>query len=542
MKIKLYQYFVVIFILWTLAIGFALYRGIQERMAQVEENEKIVADITYKKDIMYRRWVAKQGGVYVRISSHTQPNKYLYHLKKRDVVTNFGDSLTLVNPAYMTRQVFEISNSEYNIPGRIVSLMPINPLNAADEWEKQALLKFEKGDTLITKTDTINGQEYVRHIQPFITEKSCLSCHEQQGYKIGDIRGAISVAVPTTEFKKVMNKYLKDIILNYVCIWLVGFIGIFYSMVKLKKQIDKRSLAEAKIVEQNAELQILNNNLTTINKEYCQLNNEYQKANGELKYNIGEIKMLNENLSEKNKKLDELNATKNKLFSIVAHDLRNPFNALIGFSDLLLENFNQYSDKKRIKMIKHIEITSKESYRLLENILNWARSQSGAIQFAPELFELAPLVDDIMMLQRELATKKGLTIENKIDYSINVFADIDLISTVFHNLISNALKFTKRNGSIEIRAERKEHMVEVFIKDTGIGISGERVKNLFKIDKVSSSSGTEKEQGTGLGLILCKEFVERNNGTISVESEKEKGTTFRFTLPADEKSEFLTKK
>ena len=248
-NIKFNRYIIGIVGLWTIIVGFALFIVINEKYEQVKKNQMVIAQIAYKKDLMYRRWIAIQGGVYVNISEHTPPNPYLQFIDNRDVVTTNGDSLTLVNPAYMTRQVLELSEREYGLPGHLTSLKPINPQNKPDELETKALLTFEKGDTIFTKADIINGEEYFRLIQPFVTEKKCLKCHQHQGYKEGEIRGALSISVPTSELRTIMFENISLTILSYLTVWFIGVIGFLFISYKLKKQFVARKKAELELIK-----------------------------------------------------------------------------------------------------------------------------------------------------------------------------------------------------------------------------------------------------------------------------------------------------
>ncbi len=240
---------------------------------------------------------------------------------------------------------------------------------------------------------------------------------------------------------------------------------------------------------------------------------------------------LEKKVEERTQQLKELNATKDKFFSIIAHDLKNPFNTLIGFTDLLIDHFEEYSTEKLKEFIDILHQTSKQSYNLLENLLEWSRSQTGRLEMSPTLFNIHDLTGENISLLKNHAAKKGIQLNNEIKSSVQVFCDENMTRTVIRNLISNAIKYTKENGTITCESKLKDNMVEVSVSDTGIGISPANLEKLFRIDVNYSTSGTAQETGTGLGLILCKEFINKNLGEIWVESEVGKGSTFRFTLP-----------
>jgi signal transduction histidine kinase/CheY-like chemotaxis protein len=253
---KFEYYLILLIILWTVTISFAIYNSVTDRKKQLTENENVIAQIAYKKDIMYRRWASKQGGVYVPISNHTPPNPYLVH-EKRDVITTHGDSLTLVNPAYMTRMVYEYSREDYNLPGHLISLNPVNPVNTPSPSEKIALLALEQGDSVFVYDTVINNKKYLQYIRPFVTEESCLSCHAVHGYKVGDIRGAISIAIPTDSLEKALHENIKATVRSYFGVWLLGLFALLYSLSRLKKEFQSRIKAENELVQSRAELKAI---------------------------------------------------------------------------------------------------------------------------------------------------------------------------------------------------------------------------------------------------------------------------------------------
>jgi len=229
--------------------------------------------------------------------------------------------------------------------------------------------------------------------------------------------------------------------------------------------------------------------------------------------------------------LTKLNANKDKFFSIIAHDLKSPFNTLLGYSNLLLQNFDKYSDDKKIKFIKTIYESSNKTFALLENLLEWSRFQRDAIVFNPQIVILHNLVKEAIVPLESVAEKKNINILVDIPESQTTLADRNMLLTIVRNLISNAIKFTKETGSVTIVSQLDENEILLCVCDTGIGISDETKKILFKVDSKQSSAGTNGETGTGLGLVLCKEFVEKHGGKIWVESEIGIGSKFKFTLP-----------
>jgi len=238
--------------------------------------------------------------------------------------------------------------------------------------------------------------------------------------------------------------------------------------------------------------------------------------------------------------LKQLNATKDKFFSIIAHDLINPFQAILGLSSLLIENYNEYGQQEIEEMLNDIESSSKRAYALLENLLIWGRSQTNLIKFQPENIDLKEIVADNLALIKSQSNKKHLHVRSEINTPCFAFADKNMIDTVIRNLITNATKFTPQYGEIVISARKQDKKIEVSVKDTGVGMSARQRDNIFRIDSKMNTPGTENETGSGLGLILCKDFVEKNGGKILVESEEGKGSTFRFTLPLRDQNHYGT--
>ena len=250
--------------------------------------------------------------------------------------------------------------------------------------------------------------------------------------------------------------------------------------------------------------------------------------------NINERKKLEDEIKRQNNQLIELIATKDKFFSIIAHDLKSPFNSILGFLELLIKNIEKYDIQKIKRFVETIYNSSVNTYKLLENLLEWSRSQTGGINFKPEFFILEDLIIETLQLAQNPAKTKNIVLDYDISDSLLVFADRNMIHTVLRNLISNAIKFTNKNGFVTIKAFHQKSHIKVVVIDSGVGISDKAKNKLFKINEKITTLGTEEEKGTGLGLILCKEFVEKNGGEIWVESEINKGSNFIFSIPHSE--------
>lgn len=241
-------------------------------------------------------------------------------------------------------------------------------------------------------------------------------------------------------------------------------------------------------------------------------------------------------LKENEQKLIEINQTRERFYSIIAHDLKSPFNSLIGFSNLLSEDFEEFSDQERKKYISIIRNSAEEIFILLENLLDWTRSSTDNIRFKQVRLDLSQLTRQALMLQEKNAAIKNITINNEVPKNTYVFADENMIRTVIRNLLSNAIKFTDKGGQVTIEAQQSDSMVEFSVEDTGVGIPPEYQKKLFSLDAKVRKKGTANERGTGLGLLLCKDFVEKNNGKIHLDSKPGEGSKFTIILPVKKNS------
>jgi signal transduction histidine kinase len=227
----------------------------------------------------------------------------------------------------------------------------------------------------------------------------------------------------------------------------------------------------------------------------------------------------------------KLNADKDLFMSILAHDLRSPFTALLGLADLLIENIHSFDIDQIEKYVKNIKNASEDTFALLEDLLKWTSTLSGKIPFKPRKLSVADISENILEILNRNANAKDITIKSHIAEDLYVFADIDMLKTVMRNLVSNAIKFTNPGGIINITAMEKSGIAVISVTDNGIGIKPKNLTRLFDISQKQTTPGTADETGSGLGLILIKEFVERNGGEIFVESELCIGSTFKFTLP-----------
>jgi signal transduction histidine kinase len=316
----------------------------------------------------------------------------------------------------------------------------------------------------------------------------------------------------------IKSQFLNDNIVVIVII-ISTFLGLIYYLVGMfEKALLEQHERHIYIKEQN---DILN--------EANYLLNERQQF---IARQSEELRIQKNELQTKNEELNELNATKDKFFSIIAHDIKNPFTTIMGFSELLIRNYELWTDEKKLNVMRVLFESSNKLYELLENLLQWSLSQRGLLEYHPLKKDLSSTINSILKLMKHSADEKEIKFEIDIpENNLCIYADERLLDIILRNLIGNAIKFTPKDGLIEIKAEAKDNFAHISIIDNGIGISPESIQNLFRIDVHNTDVGTNKEKGTGLGLILVKEFVARQSGNIWVKSEVGKGSEFVFSLP-----------
>ncbi|MGC9342416.1 MAG: two-component regulator propeller domain-containing protein, partial [Bacteroidales bacterium] len=293
-----------------------------------------------------------------------------------------------------------------------------------------------------------------------------------------------------------------------------------------------QNILEKTVNERTRELRIKNRELEEQSMELNQTNILLKERQKQIEDQAKELKKQSDELKKTNSELSLLNSMKDKFFSIIAHDLKNPFNTILGFTELLRDGYENYDDDKRKEMIEYIYHSVHNAQSLLENLLHWSRSQTNQLHARPQKLVLIDLVERNFALISPMLDKKSLNFSLGINKDITVKADTELLNTILRNLLSNAIKFTQENGQILITASpNNKNFIKIEVRDNGIGIEPSELDSIFRIDTKVTRYGTAGEAGTGLGMILCKEFVEKMGGEIWIESKKGQGTSVFFTLP-----------
>ncbi len=434
---------------------------------------------SFEKDLVYRRWAAGHGGVYVPVTDETPPNPYLSHIEKRDVITQFGDKLTLVNPAYMTRQVHELGQKQYGLKGHITSLNPIRPENAPDPWEAKILKTFENVPEEVTSLEIIDGERYMRLMRPMVTEKGCLKCHASQGYKVGDIRGGISVSVPMKQLQIITTQHLTILMIGHGILLVVGIAGIIIGSYVRQRHLREQGQAEL------AQMQLL-----------------------------GEIESANKELTN--------------FAYIISHDLKAPLRGISTLANWLSEDYSNALEDKGKEQLSLLKTRVKRMHDLIEGVLQYSRV--GRVKddlVEVDLNELMPEVIDMVTIPDNIS----IEVENNLPV---IKAESTRIIQLFQNLLSNAVKYMdKPQGQIHVGCIEGGDNWLFSVSDNGPGIEEKHFEKIFQIFQTVSDS--DSYESTGVGLSVVKKIVELYGGSIWVESEVGNGCTFYFKLPKENK-------
>lgn len=470
---------------WTAVVGVLIAVNIQNNRLQAAETALNEARSNFQRDVIYRHWNASYGPIYVRVSRGVLPNPYLTETPARDITTTTGEKLTQVNPAYMTRLVFELAARDYGVKGHITSLRPMRPENSPDAWEVEALKAFERGRDEISSVEQMDGDPYLRMMKPLVTDRECLHCHQKHGYREGDIRGGISFAVPMEPLYRIAQKNILVSSLSFAFLWLVGLGGLMTGAKRIRRAMEQRDRAEQEVFVLNQSLQARSNELECANRE-----------------------------------LESFNYT-------VSHDLQSPLSTIGGFCNLIRE---LPAEKHTEKCARYSDIIYQEAQRmekLIKTLLDF--SQLSRVEPRRLAVNLSQVVLDIAEELRRTDATRSTTF--RIEENITVMGDPMLLRIVMQNLLANAWKYTSKQKQAEIRfgAMQQDREQVLFVQDNGAGFAQENAGRIFD---AFQRLHTDKEfKGTGIGLATVKRIITRHNGRVWAEGEADKGATFYFTLP-----------
>jgi len=302
-------------------------------------------------------------------------------------------------------------------------------------------------------------------------------------------------------------------------------IELFGKMIDLKK-------AKKTINHQKTQLEDQQNRLISEQEKAAKFYHRFRERTIELFGKMIDLKKAQKTITRQNKELEAVNTTKDKFFSIIAHDLRNPIGGFLNLTNLMVEEYDQLNDLEKKNFTLSLNQSAKQLHLLMENLLQWSRAQAGKINYAPKKYFLKELIEEQMEVLRTNIEEKSILIYISSSKDHVAYIDVPMMSTVVRNLLSNAIKFSHPNSAIHINTQRNNNFIQFKIKDEGIGMNTETQEQLFNLGSSRTQTGTNNEKGSGLGLILSYEFVKQCKGTLKVDSVPQKGTTFTIELPA----------
>jgi signal transduction histidine kinase len=460
-------------VLGTALLGISLAWNIIQVRDRTLDGALIQARVAYEKDIIFRRWNNQYGGVYVD-SAVTPPNPYLADIPERDVRTPSGKTLTLVNPAYMTRQIYELESRVSGLHGHITSLDPMRPQNEPDPWERNALEAFKRGVDEVSAVQPVDGKEYMRLMRPLITEENCLSCHHEKGYVLGKAWGGISVSVPMRELRAIEWKSIRTVILAHLLLWLIGIGGV---------TIGSRNLLASE----------------------------------------RGLRLAEEQARAAAARLQESNRLKDLFIDIVRHDLLNPASVIRYYTSFLQEN---ETDPVKLDSYAKIEGVNNRLMDLIRNASKYSRLEEMDHVDCQSL-DLNTLLLDALAVHEHRLKEAGIAVNYLPREEYRIVAN-PMVEDVFANIIANAIKYAGGGKKLEIAILDQGTCWVVQIRDFGTGISDKDKPLIFTRFTRLKKEGVE---GSGLGLAIVKRLVDLHKGRIWVEDNPAGGSVFCVRLP-----------
>ncbi|MCK5069763.1 MAG: DUF3365 domain-containing protein [Desulfocapsa sp.] len=504
---------------WTAIVALGMGWHIFEGYRNTLESASIQAAHSFEKDLVYRRWAAGHGGVYVPVTDEMLPNPYLAHIKRRDITSTNGLNLTLVNPAYMTRQVLEIGAEQYGHQGHITSLNPIRPANSPDQWEAEALKAFERGETEVSEVIQIEQTEFLRVMRPMIVEPSCLKCHAHQGYQIDDIRGGISVSVPMTRLWEILYHHLTVIILSYIFVWIGGLIGVNYARQRIKERIINHDQMEQE--KEKLQSQLLHaQKLESVGQLAAGIAHEINTPAQFIGTNVDFLEEASQDITEFVNQIQKIaEKAPQETASAIEKALEDmDWEYLAEEMPLAITQSNEgvkrvTSIVQAMKEFSHPGSKEKESRNLNQIIKTTTTVARNEWKYVADMeLKLASDLPKIPLLGDEM----GQVILNML---------VNAAHAIAQKLGDNP---EGHKGTITITTQQFEKSIELRIRDTGQGIPKKFRNRVFDPFYTTKEVG----KGTGQGLAISHAvIVDKHGGTIRFESSEGKGTCFVITLP-----------
>jgi len=480
--------------MWAGVMGISLAWNISNEHNQSYELALQAARANFNKDQAFRLWGTKHGGVYVPPTNETPPNPYLSHISNRDIKTSDGNELTLMNPAYMVRQMMDDYSDLYGITGRIVGLVALNPNNIADEWEAKAIKAFAAGETdEVIEQSYLNGVPHLRLIRPMIMEEGCLKCHAHLGFKVGDVRGGVGVSLPMTPYIELGEKGVQTMLISHLIIFLLGLTGIAAIAWKARQYLLERQQASQ------------------------------------------QLHLLNEQLQSNVDELKRLEKLKDEFLANTSHELRTPLNGIIGIAESILAGSTGQINQSQQTNLNMLVGCGKRLFNLVNDLLDFSKLQHHDIKLKNNIVDMKAIVEVVIQLSRPLVGEKDLELKTRMPDQVPVIeGDEDRIQQILFNLVGNAIKFTASGYveiAIEIPNENESEFLKIIVADTGIGIDDDKMDRIFESFEQADGAIAREYGGTGLGLSISKKLAVLQGGSLEAESIKGEGTQFILTFP-----------
>lgn len=529
LKISLSLKFVIgVAIVLTIAMGVSLYfidKNHQELLiAQVDQQARAL----FRQLVLTRKWIADHGGIFVEKVPWEKPSLYLTN---PEIIDSEGKKYIKQSPAMVTKELSKYAREKGLYWFHITSLKLINPDNAPDTFERQALTEFEtKAIKESSKVEQINSSYYYRYIAPLYIEEPCLSCHSHQGYKVGDVRGAISVTVPMDSALLMLQSGRRALILASIITIGILVIALFVMMKELvirpvkelKSSIEdfsKGGNTQTVVLSTGDELEVLGNSFTEMSRTLTEYHEDLEDK----------VNQATRGLENANAQLRELNEKKSDFIAKISHELRTPMTSIKGAMDYVTVKISR-DHKDAGELVEFLDVIKNNAdrlIRLVNDTLDLERIESGMLELHYEQVELLSLIKEVVISFQSMSTENNITFKIEAAPGVIVCADEDRIRQVLINLISNALKYGPGNSEIHVAVTESEDTITVAVTDQGVGMPADVQEKIF--DKFYTIG---KSNGTGLGLAICKSIIEAHKGDIKVSTVPGVGSnTFYFTLP-----------
>jgi signal transduction histidine kinase/ActR/RegA family two-component response regulator len=487
---------------WTTLIGFSAFWNLRNSEQQIMNLAYTEARANLNKDLSFRRWASLHGGVYVPITPTQQSVPWLSHVPGRDVQTTDGQQLTLLNPASMLRQIMDFYAADYGVRGRIIGLQQLNPGNAPDDWERQQLEKFTRGEASeVWAINAVDGKPHLRYLRAMFMEPGCDKCHGILGYKTGDMRGATGLNLPLDNYQAQITAARSGLGFTHAAIWLIGLAGIFWGNWLGANWARERDQAH-RVLEAHRD----------------QLEAQVAERTAALAHAVDAA--------------EAASRAKSTFLANMSHEIRTPLNAITGGLHRLRRNGLLAGQDEQLA---RIDAASRHLLDLINGVLDLSKIEAGKFTLDVAPFSLRQVVRNLVSMQGERAAEKHLALRTEIAEHIPdaLLGDALRLQQALLNYVGNALKFTE-TGHVLLRVRQEalvadEVVLRFEVEDTGIGIAESDMAALFSEFEQVDNSPSRRHGGTGLGLAITRKIARLMGGDAGASSAVGQGSSFWFT-------------